>query len=446
MRPYPNVSIGFLIITIGLASFITPFTSTSAILTFKQLTQEFRISLANANWVSSVFLIALSMCILLFGKLADVFNKSLVLVLGTSVFAISSLLISFTDSYQHLLFFRFLQGVGSAMISATAIAVLSDEVPREKRGLAIGVNTTAVYLGTTLGPIIGGYVVDAYGWRTLFILKAFMALVSLTMSLTMVKPTIVHRAGHLNYVYLLRQSLMMLALICIVYYSATPQAYFGPTLFAVGLALFVLLLILELRSPVILHRGIIKAKCMLIYVITLLIYASTFAITTILSNYLQKIRELKAGESGLIVSAQYVAQASLSPLVGFLADRYNPMTLMMLGCITVSSGITSLTTISSTTTITYIVSALILLGIGFAFFTTSGTIALVNMVPRDTYATATAFLGTMRFLGQALSISILMQIMSLEPDILRASRISLTVYSIISVLNIAFSILAKIRK
>lgn len=332
------------------------------------------------------------------------------------------------------------------MISATAIAVLSDEVPREKRGLAIGVNTTAVYLGTTLGPIIGGYVVDAYGWRTLFILKAFMALVSLTMSLTMVKPTIVHRAGHLNYVYLLRQSLMMLALICIVYYSAIPQAYFGPTLFAVGLALFVLLLILELRSPVILHRGIIKAKCMLIYVITLLIYASTFAITTILSNYLQKIRELKAGESGLIVSAQYVAQASLSPLVGFLADRYNPMTLMMLGCITVSSGITSLTTISSTTTITYIVSALILLGIGFAFFTTSGTIALVNMVPRNAYATATAFLGTMRFLGQALSISILMQIMSLEPDILRASRISLTVYSIISVLNIAFSILAKIRK
>jgi len=120
--------------------------------------------------------------ILFLGVIADWLGKELLFIIGTIFFAAATFSILYVSDFKLLLVFRCIQGFGAAMISGTAVAILADIFPRNT-GLFIGINTTAVYAGTTLGPALGGFLINYAGWLSLFTFTGTLALISAIIAL-----------------------------------------------------------------------------------------------------------------------------------------------------------------------------------------------------------------------------------------------------------------------
>ena len=421
------------------ASFLTPFTTSSIAVALPVIAGEFNVSLASVNWVVNAFLIALASTVLVIGRVSDWLGRGRVFTLGIILFMITSLLTSLARSYVDVIICRFFQGIATAMISSTAVAVLSEELPRERRGLGIGINTTAVYLGLSLGPLVGGYLTNYFGWRSLFTLKTVVSLMSLAIALRTVKL----RWGSTSRPNITTSLLITSSIAMIIYGTSTIGNLYGLITTSFGSVLLVTTLLLERSSPKVLNPSLLKKKLLVANIAALLNYSATYALTVLLSTYLQKLRGLTPSDAGLILTTQPILQVMLSPIAGLLADRYDPSILATIGMATITSGVFSLTFINYETPITYLVYVLAVLGIGFAFFSSPNTTAIMNMSPREAYGSATALLATMRFLGQALSISVITSVMVMQGDLMTAIKTSLTIYIFLSITGTLLSLIPR---
>lgn len=425
-----------------MASFLTPFTASSIAIAIPQISMEFKLSLAEVNWFANSFLISLSSLVLVVGRLGDWLGKGRVFHLGVALFGVTSLIIFLINSYVSLLMCRFIQGISASMIVSSSVPILADTFPKERRGFAIGVNVMAVYIGSSLGPVVGGYIVNQFGWRAIFVLKALTAFIGLTAAVLFIdlkrgtspKPNIV------------RSLLTPTSIALIIIGASNIDNLLWVSLIPLGLVILITTLMLERRSPKLLHSKLLKKRPLMANSSALFNYSATYALTILLSIYLQRIRGLQPSDAGLVLATQPIVQAALSPIAGYLADRYEPSITASIGMFIISAGIGSLLLINTEFSIINLVLILITLGVGFALFASPNTTAIMNMSPKEAYGTATAFLATMRFLGQALSTSIITSIMRIESELMKAIELSLIIYLSLSVVGATLSLLARESK
>ena len=142
-------------------------------------------------------------------------------------------------------------------------------------------------------------------------------------------------------------------------------------------------------------------------------YLATFAVTFLLSLYLQQIKMLTPSQTGLVLVAEPVVQAFFSPLAGRLSDRYEPRIISSIGMALNVAGLIPLIFIHNDTSIAYIIICLIVLGIGFALFSSPNVNATMSSVENKFYGIASATLGTMRLVGQMMSMGITMLVFAI---------------------------------
>ncbi|MEM1556477.1 MAG: MFS transporter [Candidatus Bathyarchaeia archaeon] len=409
-----------------MASFLTPFIAIAVNIALPSISNAFNVDLTIANWVANSYLISMASTILLIGAVADWIGKEPVFVIGAIIFAATSFLTPYSGSFALLIVLRCLQGIGSAMISGTAVAILASIFP-EKTGFAIGLNTAAVYVGTTLGPSLGGFLVDYAGWRSLFILVGAVALLSAILAPLAVDVTKKSLGRKPRF-----QTLLIFAIsaILVTIGSSYISSLHGSIILSLGLIAFISTLYIEYEKTLNLIKEIFGRKVFLAYITALLNYVATYALSILFSNFLQVERGFKAREAGIILLAQPLPQMLLSPVAGHLADKLNPSLLTAVGMALIVLGIGS-SVITYKWLISLIVS-LFLIGIGFAFFASPNTTQVMHGVPREAFALASSFLGLMRFLGQSLSTSILTaSMLALKPFIVSMETV-LLIYAFIA--------------
>ena len=142
-------------------------------------------------------------------------------------------------------------------------------------------------------------------------------------------------------------------------------------------------------------------------------YAATFAVTFMLSIYLQKIKGLNPQEAGIVLIVQPIVQAILSPMAGRLSDRVEPRTVASVGMALTFVGLVSLVFLDSESSIHYILAVLALLGVGFALFSSPNTNAIMSAVERRYFGVAGALVSAMRQIGMMVSMGIVMLILAL---------------------------------
>jgi MFS family permease len=142
-------------------------------------------------------------------------------------------------------------------------------------------------------------------------------------------------------------------------------------------------------------------------------YSATFAVTFLLSLYLQYVKGLSAQNAGLILIAQPIMVAIITPFAGRLSDRYEPRILASLGMALVTVGLVIFAFISAQTTFEYIIIGLLVLGLGFGLFSSPNTNAIMGSVERRFFGVASATVSTMRLVGQVLSMGIAMLIFAM---------------------------------
>src|SRR5512142_1262703 len=154
-----------------LSAFLTPFMVSSVNIALPAIGREFQMSAVLMSWVPTAYLLSAAMCLVPFGRLADIYGRKRVFSWGIGTFTLSSLLLALSPSASALIAFRVLQGFGSAMIFGTGMAILTSVFPAAERGRVLGMNVAAVYLGLSVGPSFGGFLTQHFGWRSIFLVN-----------------------------------------------------------------------------------------------------------------------------------------------------------------------------------------------------------------------------------------------------------------------------------
>ena len=154
-----------------ISGFLTPFDGSATNIALPFISGEFHMDAVSLSWVATAYLLASALVIVPFGKIADIHGRKKVFLAGLSIFTLASLLMTMVPSTPALIGMRVIQGAGSGMIFGTAVAILTSVVPKQRRGRALGIYITSVYLGLTLGPPLGGVLTQYFGWRSIFLVN-----------------------------------------------------------------------------------------------------------------------------------------------------------------------------------------------------------------------------------------------------------------------------------
>jgi len=387
--------------------FFNPFMGAAVNVALKKIGTEFSMSAVGLSWVSMSYLLASVIFLVPFGKLGDTWGRTRMFLYGTIFFAITTLSCAFVTDSTLLITMRFMQGIASAMMTATLMALVISAFPPEKRGKVIGLNVSAVYIGSSLAPMVGGFITDAINWRSLFIVNASastLIAILIIWKLNKEWSETVKEKFDFKGTLLYMISISMLMYGC----SKIPELY-AIILTLAGLAGLFIFAKVELKTqfPVLNIRLFTENRVFALSNLSALInYSATFSMSFMLSLYLQYVKGMQAREAGLVLVAQPIIMAIVASFSGRLSDKKNPRILAALGMGISAFGLLILSFISSDTTTIYILGGLMVLGIGFGLFSSPNTNIVMGSVDKRVYGTASAILGTMRSTGMMFSMAI----------------------------------------
>jgi len=396
------------------ASFLYPFILSAVNIALPTIGKELSLDAVMLGWIATAYLLSSATFLVPFGRIADIYGRKKIFTCGIVVLALSSFLSGMANSATMLISCRVFQGVGGAMLAGTAVALLATVFPAKERGKALGINVAATYLGLSLGPVLGGILTHHLGWRSIFFLSALLGLAIIGVVLWKLKGEWTGAKG--ERFDLAGSIIYVLGLVALVYGFTLLPEMLGVWLIvggAIGLSAFVRW---EMRTkrPVLDISLFRNSKAFTLSNVAALInYSATFAVTFLISLYLQYVKEFNPESAGLILVAMPAMQAIFSPLAGRLSDRIEPRLIASAGMALTTIGLTIFVFLNAQTPLNLIIGNLLLMGFGFALFSSPNTNAVMSSAPNKAYGVASATLATMRQVGMVLSMGIAMLMFTL---------------------------------
>ncbi len=434
------------------AAFLTPFLGSAINLARPAIGKDLNASAIQLGWVISSFILSSAIFLLPFGKFADITGRKKIFSLGILLFTITTLLIVFSHSIKSLIILRVIQGLSSAMIFGTSLAIITSVFEPGERGKAMGISITATYLGLSCGPVIGGILTQYLGWRSIFAFLVPLGIVALILIKRKIKTEWADASG--DSFDWPGAVIYGAALFSFMFGFSRLPSTLGWIFIAAGLIMAVMFLIAERNrlNPVfdiglILHNRVFAFSGMA----ALINYSATSATGFFISLYLQYLKGLDARTAGLIMISQPIAMTLLSPLAGKLSDRINPGIIASAGMGLTAIGLILLCFIREATPDYLIVLLLLLMGVGFGLFSSPNSNAIMSSVEKKHLGVASGVVGTMRMVGQMLSMGIAMMLISLyvgkqkiTPEtfagLMKAMRTGFLIFSLLSVIGIFASL------
>ena len=390
-----------------LTSIVNPFLGAAVNIAIPSIAREFEMNAVSTGWIAMAFLLSSAVFLVPFGKAADIVGRKKIFIYGNLIVALSSLLCALSSSGSMLIASRILQGMGSAMMFGTGMAIITSAFPANERGKAIGYTVSAVYLGLSTAPFLGGLLTEYFGWRSLFIITIPFGLTIVTIAWLAVKTEWAEAKGEKfdykgSVIYMVAVSAFMYG------FSELPENT-GILLTVLGLTGLLGFVFIELKLPYpVMNIHLFKGNRVFAFsnLAALINYAATFAITFILSLYLQYIKGLSPKEAGILLVTQPLVMMIVASFSGRMSDRYDPRILSSLGMAVISAGLIFLSFLDSATANRYIISTLVILGTGFGLFSSPNTNSIMSAVEKKFLGVASATVGTMRLTGQMVSMGI----------------------------------------
>lgn len=397
-----------------LAGFITPFDGSAVNIALPAIGAEFHMDAIALSWVATAYLLSSALFLVPFGKIADIYGRKKVFLYGITIFSLSSLIMTMASSSEMLIGVRVVQGIGSAMIFGTGVAIVTSVFPPGERGKALGTYITAVYIGLSVGPLLGGAMTQYLGWRSIFFVNVPIGITAVFLILWKIKGEWAECRG--EKFDLIGSVIYGAAVVAVMYgFSVLPELK-GVALLALGTLGVIVFALFEIRtsSPVLDISLLTKNRIFAFSNLSALInYSATYAVTFLLSLDLQYTKGFTPEHAGLILVAQPVVMAMVSPIAGRLSDRTEPRIVASVGMAFTALGLFLLIFLTESTPLWHLIITLFILGIGFGLFSSPNTNAIMSSVDKKFYGVASGMNGTMRLLGQMLSMGIAMMIFAI---------------------------------
>jgi EmrB/QacA subfamily drug resistance transporter len=397
-----------------LSSFLTPFMVSAVNIALPSIGKELAMDAVLLSWVSLTYSLAAAIFLLPFGRLADMHGRRKVFLYGIAAYTTFSALCGLAISPVMLILFRFLQGLSGAMIFGTGVAILTSVFPPGERGRVLGLNTAAVYVGLSAGPFVGGLLTQQLGWRSVFF--AVIPLGAVVMAFVWFKLKGEWAEARGERFDWPGAAVFGLALAALMYGFSLLPALPGALLLLVSAAGIVAFVWWEMRAPSpLLNVRLFARNRVFVFsnLAALINYSATSAVGFLLSLYLQYVQDFSPQQAGAILIAQPIVQAIFSPLSGRLSDTIEPRIVASMGMSLTTAGLFLLVFLGQDTDLWLILLNLVFLGFGFALFSSPNTNAIMGAVEKRFYGVSSAMVGTMRLIGQMLSMGIATLLLSL---------------------------------
>jgi len=436
----------------SMAMWMSAFMASAVNVALPSIQTEFGLGAVALGWVPLTYMLASAALLVPFGRMADLLGRRFIYLCGLVLFILSTLGLAFVPSYLPLIILRVTQGIGASMMFAGSHAMVALAYPVGRRGWAMGVLVATVYIGQVMGPVVGGVLTHNLGWRAIFAFGAAYGLVNLVLDLVLLR-RVEWREESSGFdwpgaaVYAVSLAAFLVGLSWLPETPAIVLVVCG----VVGLLSFgwwesrARIPVLDLK----LFRN--NRVLTLSNLAALASYAAIAAMTLLMSLYLQLIRGLDAQIAGLFLVTGVVFQAGVSPWAGRLSDRVEPRWLASAGMALCTIGLLSFAFLHDNTSYWLIGVSLIVLGIGYALFSSPNQNAILSSVERHHVTMASATLGTARQVGQAMSVAIATLVMAAivgrqdikpadYPDLLLAIRVTFAILAFICALGFAASL------
>jgi len=176
-----------LVTTLG--AFMAPLDGSIVTIAIPSIASSIKIGLETVVWIPLAYLLLLTVLLINVGRLADLKGRKRIYILGFIIFTTASILCGASATGLQLVVFRALQGAGAAFIASNSAAIVTDSFPSWERGKALGINAMAVYAGIMVGPVVGGLLVQSYGWRSIFYVNVPIGILVVTLASLRLKET-----------------------------------------------------------------------------------------------------------------------------------------------------------------------------------------------------------------------------------------------------------------
>lgn len=427
----------------SLAVFFMMYMATGVNVALPVIIREFKADAILTGWIATAPLLTIAILLVPFGRIADIVGIKRIFTLGVLVFTAASALCAFSGSTAMLIASRSLQAVGVAMLLGNSMAMVTAIYPANERGRALGIVFASIYTGSSTGPFLGGMITEHLGWRSIFLFNIPVGLAITLLLVLKIKGE--WRASRGEKFDITGAVIYGLAVIGLIYGFSNLPGILGIILVPVGIGGLVAFFRWETghRSPL-LDVRIFKNNRTFVFsnLAALISYCAVSAVVFLLSLYLQYIKGFSPQVAGAVLVAQPVMQVITSPFTGRLSDKVEPRIVSSAGMALVCGGLVSFIFLADTTSVARIIVSLMILGIGFALFSSPNANAVMSSVTPKYIGVASATMHTMIALANAFSMGITMIIMGMVmgrvvitqeyyPAFLTTARIGFGVFSAI---------------
>jgi EmrB/QacA subfamily drug resistance transporter len=381
------------------------------------LTHVFHADLSFIQWVLLVYDLAIIGLVLTLGRLGDLFGRKWIYIAGFVIFAGSSALCGLAQTSGQLIAFRVLQGIGGAAILANGRALVTINSPASERGKALGITSTAYHVGYMTGPTLGGFVIDALGWRWIFFMTIPIGLACAYFASRVLRER--ERSESAVKVDMSGAAYLLLTNICFVYaLNQLPHLGIGhPVVFSfflVSLASLALFIRTEHRAenPILnlalFRNRLFSASNLSLFFIT----SSQSAIGVLLPFYLQNLMGFTPTQMGWIIIGSSVVIILFAPLAGWLSDRFGSRPLCTVGAAIIVCGQYLVASFTLESSLFQLVLPQVVMGLGWALFNSPNQSAIMSAVSRDQVGAASGMTVTTARIGGAIGIALAGAIMT----------------------------------
>ncbi|WP_172254576.1 MFS transporter [Saccharibacillus deserti] len=399
-----------ILIILNLFTFMATLDGSIVNVALPSISSNLGLQLGHAQWVSSIYLMAICSFILLFGRLGDIFGKIRIFRIGTIVFVVGSLLCGLSGSLATLIAARIVQAIGASMTMANSQGIVTDIFPSNERGKALGFVGTFVSLGSIAGPGIGGLMVSSLGWESIFWINVPLGLIAILLGAKLLPSDLrtvkrsVDGGGSLLFAGFVVSLVAAILLGQEIGYG--DWRILG--LFAVASAAFAMFLWRESRiDEPMLNPGLFRNPNFSLSILCgFLVFVSMFCYNIIAPFYLQSILGLSPSSAGWMMMLYPLVMVVVAPLSGAMSDRFGSEWLTFIGLLLMVGAQAGLASLHEGSPLAVVGGCIALLGLGGGLFQSPNNSLVMSTVPRPQLGIAGSVNSLIRNLGMVTGIAV----------------------------------------
>lgn len=392
---------------VTLVSFITNVDGTIVVVGLPRLMESLHMTVVTGLWTITSYLITSTVFLLPAGKWSDSIGTKRIFLFGLAIFTVATALCGVANSGATLILFRFIQGTGAALSLATATPIIVRSFPTSELGRAIGINSISWVIGAIVGPVVGGSLISSFGWRSIFFVTVPFALVGMVMAWIVLKRGQEQVRTKTDWGGILTFGLGLISLLVALSegqsWGWASKGILGLFLGALILSILFVLLEIRVKHPLFNLRTLKHRPYAFGLAITLFYCIGFFAVTFLLTLYLQGALGLGPLAASLLLVPLSVPQLFMSPLGGTLADKFGSSRLVIIGLVFLAISSLLLGNLGTQLSISAIVIPLLIMSAANGLAWPALSKAVLASAPLEQMGSASGMFYTFRNIGMSLS-------------------------------------------